>query len=78
MLFYETLKFIRKTSYLTQKQISEKIKIPLGTYSGYETEKHLPTLENFKKIKKFVEKNTEYSAEDLENIYFEEKLKKQK
>ena len=78
MLFYETLKYIRKTSYLTQKQISEAIKIPLGTYSSYETEKHLPSLKNFKKIKKFIENNTEYSSENLEDIYFQEKLKKKK
>jgi repressor LexA len=58
--FSERLKGLRLEADLTQKELADRLSMPLSTYSGYEIDKREPDIETIKLIAAYFDVTTDY------------------
>lgn len=75
MEFKELFRECRIKHFLTQRNMAQKLNVPVSTLKSWEQGTAIPNYENWLKIKEIYTSN-EIDIEKLEELYLQRKLKK--
>ena len=75
MEFKELFRECRIKHFLTQRNMAQKLNVPVSTLKSWEQGTGIPNYENWLKIKEIYTSN-EIDIEKLEELYLQRKLKK--